>query len=165
MGEMKKQAPGGGGRRMGHNFTSLLTHVIFSTKDRVPSIKPGFKADLHAFLGGIIRKMDGKAVVVNGTNDHVHLLLWMPPAVSVSETMRVLKSNSSRWVNQKGVAKPAFSWQTGYGAFSVSHSSTAAVVKYIQGQEEHHRRVSFQEEFVTFLKKHGVEYDERYIWE
>ena len=150
---------------MGHNFTNLLTHVIFSTKDRVPHIKPELKADLHAYMGGIVRKINGKTVIVDGTGDHVHLLLWMPPKVSISETLRVLKSNSSRWVNQERGEKPAFAWQTGYGAFSVSHSSAPAVARYIRTQEEHHQRISFQEEFVSFLKKNGIDYDERYIWE
>ena len=150
---------------MPHNFTNLLTHVIFSTKDRVPTIKPELKADLHAYMGGIVRELKGKPVTVDGTHDHVHLLLWMPPTISISETMRVLKANSSKWVNQERSPKPTFAWQTGYGAFSVSHSSAPSVVKYIRGQEEHHKKVSFQEEFVSFLKKNGIEYDERYIWE
>ena len=150
---------------MGHNFTNLLTHVIFSTKDRVPHIKPELKADLHAYMGGIVRKINGKTVIVDGTGDHVHLLLWMPPKVSISETLRVLKSNSSRWLNQKRSGSPAFAWQTGYGAFSVSHSSAPTVARYIRTQEEHHQRISFQEEFVSFLKKNGIDYDERYIWE
>ncbi|MGH9510201.1 MAG: IS200/IS605 family transposase, partial [Terriglobales bacterium] len=120
---------------MAHNFTNLLTHVIFSTKDRVPNIKPDLKSDLRAFMGGIVRKINGKAVIVGGTGDHVHLLLWMPPTLSISETLRVLKSNSSRWVNQREGQSPTFAWQTGYGAFSVSHSSVPAVVRYIRTQE------------------------------
>jgi len=147
-----------------HTFTNLLTHVIFSTKDRAPAILPGLKGKLHAYMGGIVRELDGKATIINGTEDHVHLLLWMPPTLSVSETMRVLKTNSSRWLNRECRGKSSFAWQAGYGAFSVSQSNAQAVVKYIQTQEQHHRRVSFQEEFIEFLRKHGVEYDERYVW-
>jgi REP-associated tyrosine transposase len=148
---------------MPHTFTNLLTHVIFSTKDRKPVIAPGIKERLHAYMCGIIREMDGKTLKVNGTADHVHLLLWMPPALSVSETLRVLKANSSRWMNQEFRSKGRFAWQTGYAAFTVSHSNAPSVVKYIADQERHHRRLSFHEELVGFLKKNGISYDERYL--
>ena len=150
---------------MAQTFTNLLTHVIFSTKERAPSIQAEWKPDLLAYMGGIIRELDGKAVAIDGAGDHIHLLLWMPPTRSISEMLRVLKTNSSRWVNRKRGAKRDFAWQAGYGAFSVSHFTAPAVVRYIRGQENHHRRVSFQEEFVAFLKRNGIEYDERYIWE
>ena len=150
---------------MAQTFTNLLTHVVFSTKERAPSIRPEWKPVLLAYMGGIIRELDGKAVAIDGTGDHVHLLLWMPPTVSISETLRVLKTNSSRWVNRERGMKRDFAWQAGYGAFSVSHSNAPAVVKYIRGQEKHHQRVSFQEEYLAFLKSNGIEYDERYIWE
>ena len=149
---------------MAHTFTNLQTHVIFSTKDRVPSIKTGLKARLLAYMGGIVRELNGKAVTINGTADHIHLLLWMPPALSISETLRILKANSSRWVHKEYGMGGSFAWQTGYRAFSVSHSNAPAVVKYIQAQEEHHKKVSFQEEFVQFLKRNGVQYDERFLW-
>ena len=148
---------------MAQTFTNLLTHVIFSTKERVPSIQPDWRPDLLAYLGGIIRELQGKAVAIEGTNDHVHMLLWMPPNRSISETLRVLKTNSSRWISRE--RGKTFAWQAGYGAFSVSQSNAPAIVKYIRGQEQHHRRVSFQEEFVAFLRRNGIEYDERYIWE
>jgi len=150
---------------MAHTFTNLLTHVIFSTKDRVPSIGPELKPPLLSYMGGIIRELHGKAVAIDGTDDHVHLLLLMPPALSISETLRVLKTNSSRWVNGERGRKKAIAWQAGYGTFSVSYSNAPAVARYIHVQEEHHRRVSFQEEFVAFLKRNGIAYDEQYIWE
>jgi REP element-mobilizing transposase RayT len=109
--------------------------------------------------------MDGKALAVNGTNDHVHLLIKLPPALSVAEAMRVLKTNSSRWVHEKDDAGRDFGWQSGYGAFSVSHSNVESVIRYIANQEEHHRTLTFQEEYVAFLKKHEIEFDERYIWD
>jgi REP element-mobilizing transposase RayT len=96
--------------------------------------------------------------------DHVHLLLWLPPSVAIAEAVRIVKTNSSRWVHQKPGGR-GFGWQRGYGAFSVSQSNAASVVKYIREQEKHHQRVTFQEEFISFLKKNGVPYDERYIWE
>ena len=150
---------------MAHTFTNLLTHVIFSTKDRAPLIKPELQARLYPYMGGIIRDLQGKAVIINGTADHVHLLLSMPASLSVSETLRLLKSNSSKWINEEYNARSPFAWQMGYGAFSVSHSNARSVVKYIQAQKAHHRRVTFQEEFVAFLKKNGIRFDERYIWE
>ena len=150
---------------MAHAYANLHTHVIFSTKDRKAIILPEWKVRLLAYMGGIIREMHGQALTINGMADHVHLLLWTPPVLAISEALRVLKANSSRWVNQELGLRDAFAWQTGYGAFSVSHSNTRSVVKYIQDQEEHHKRVSFQEEFVTFLKKNGIQYDERFIWE
>ena len=116
-------------------------------------------------MGGILREMKGEALIINGTTDHIHLLIWMPPALSISETLRVLKTNSSRWVHETWRSRRDFGWQIGYGAFSVSQSNVTAISKYIEKQEEHHQKVSFQHEFIAYLKKHGIQYDERYIWE
>ncbi len=149
---------------MAQTFTNLLTHIVFSTKDRVSTIRPELKPDLHAYMGGIIRNLEGQALIVNGMADHVHLLVWLPPTVAIAEALRVLKANSSRWVHDTQ-GRRTFAWQAGYGAFSVSHSNTSVVVKYIQEQEKHHRRISFQEEFLALLKKNNIAYDERYIWQ
>jgi putative transposase len=142
---------------------NIVLHLIYSTQGRRPLIKPDFRDELFAYLGGIIREMHGTALIVNGTSDHVHLLIRVRPAHSAAEIARVVKANSSRWVHEKWDRD--FAWQTGYGVFSVSESSVAVVAKYIAGQEEHHRKHTFQEEFVTFLKKNNVAYDERYIWD
>jgi len=107
--------------------------------------------------------MQATALIVNGESDHVHMLLRVRPVHSASEIARIVKTNSSRWLRQKH--SPEFAWQTGYGVFSVSESSADAVAKYIAGQEEHHRKHSFQEEYVEFLKKNHVEFDPRYIWD
>lgn len=148
---------------MPHTHTNLLTHVIFNTKDRMPLIGADLKGQLHAYMGGIVREIGGKAYIVNGTADHVHLLVSFPPALSLSDAVRVLKANSSRWMRgEKGASK--FGWQPGYGAFSVSQSNVKAVAAYIAGQEEHHRKTSFRDEFVAFLKKHEVEFDEKFLW-
>lgn len=125
-------------------------------------IKPEFRADLFAYLGGIVREMQGTALIVGGTSDHVHILARVRPAHSAAEIARIIKASSSRWVHERWGAD--FAWQTGYGVFSVSESNVAEVTKYIAGQEEHHKRHSFEEEFVAFLKKNNVDYDERYIW-
>ncbi|HEY7544078.1 MAG TPA: IS200/IS605 family transposase [Blastocatellia bacterium] len=150
---------------MAHTFTNLLTHVIFSSKNRAPCIRAELKPQLYAYMGGIIREMKGKALMIDGTADHIHLLISLPPALSIAETLRVMKTNSSRWVHETWPSHRDFAWQIGYGAFSVSKSNASAVLKYIASQEKHHQRMSFQEEFIALLKKHGIEYDERYIWE
>ena len=148
---------------MAHTAGNVVLHLIFSTKGRRPLIHTAFRPDLFAYLGGIVREMKGVALIVNGTADHVHMLLRIRPAQSPAEVTRVVKANSSRWVREKG--NKDFAWQTGYGAFSVSESRVAAVSKYIATQEEHHRKRSFQEEYVAFLKKNKIAYDERYIWD
>jgi REP element-mobilizing transposase RayT len=147
---------------MSHTSGNILLHFIFSTAQRRPLIKPEFRDDLFAYLGGIIREMHGIALIINGEPDHIHMLVRLRPTHSAAGIMRVVKTNSSRWLREK--QSPDFAWQTGYGVFSVSESNVAAVTKYIAEQHEHHEKHSFQEEFVAFLKKNHVEYDERYIW-
>jgi REP element-mobilizing transposase RayT len=139
-----------------------LLHFIFSTHGRRALIEPAFRPDLFAYLGGIVREMQGTALIVNGTADHVHMLVRVRPVHSAAEIARVVKTNSSKWVRTKWSRE--FAWQTGYGVFSVSESNVAAVTKYIVGQAEHHKKHSFEEEFLAFLKKNNVAYDERYIW-
>jgi putative transposase len=148
---------------MAHTESNVVLHVIFSTKGRVPAIRPELRADLFAYLGGIIRGMRCTALIVNGTADHVHMLIRVRPAQSVAEIARVVKANSSRWVREKW--NRDFGWQRGYGAFSVSESNVREVSRYIAAQEEHHKKRTFQEEYVAFLKKNKIEYDKRYIWE
>jgi len=149
---------------MAHSFANLLTHIIFSTKDRQPLLTPDLRTDLLAYMGGIVRHIHGKLIDSNARPDHVHCLLSLPPALAVAEALRVIKSNSSLWVHQTA-HRAALACQAGYGAFSVSQSNVPAVVKYIGDQEQHHRKISFQEEFIAFLKAHRIPYDERYIWE
>jgi putative transposase len=146
-----------------HTAANLVIHVIFTTKGRRPFIAPEIRNHLLAYLGGIVRELHGTALIINGTADHVHMLIRIRPSQTVAEVMRVVKANSSRWVHQKW--KAGFAWQTGYGSFSVSESNVPSVSRYIANQEEHHRKRSFQEEFVAFLKKNKIPYDERYIWD
>ena len=115
-------------------------------------------------MGGIIRGIRGKAININGANDHVHILTFLPTNVSVAEAVRTIKANSSKWVHETRRERRAFGWQAGYSAFSVSESNLEHVSKYIDGQEEHHRKRSFQEELMALLKKHNLPYDERYVW-
>ena len=150
---------------MPHSYTSLFTHVIFSTRDRRPDLDVDVRPRVFAYMGGIIRELGGTALAINGPADHVHLLLALPATVALADAMRVVKTNSSRWVHEQWPQRRAFAWQTGYGAFSVSRSNVDEVERYIAGQEEHHRHVTFQEEFLAFLQRHGVAYDPRYVWE
>jgi putative transposase len=149
-------------RNLSHTAGNLVLHLIFSTKDRRPFIIPEIRADLFAYLGGIVREMHGTALIINGTCDHVHMLIRIRPVQAAAEIARIVKTNSSRWVHENYNLR--FAWQTGYGAFSVSESNVPAVSRYISMQEEHHKKVTFQEEYVTFLKKNKIAYDERYIW-
>lgn len=150
---------------MPHTFTNLLVHVVFSTKDRQPFLDTELRPRLFPYMGGIVRELGGVPLALNGPNDHVHALVTVPATLALADLMRVLKTNSSRWVHEQWPQRCSFAWQTGYGAFSVSKSNAPEVERYITGQEEHHRHVSFQEEFLAFLRRHGIAFNERYVWD
>jgi REP element-mobilizing transposase RayT len=135
---------------------------LFSTKDRQPLVRPEIKSDLYAYMGGIITNLRGKPVLINGPKDHVHLLFVLPASLSLADFMEKLKANSSKWANE-GWPRRAFSWQTGYAAFSVSQSKLNEVKAYISQQEEHHRKSTYQDEVIVLLKKHGVEFVSRFV--
>lgn len=147
---------------MSHTYTNLLTHIIFSTQGHLPLITDEIKRELFAYMGGLIKELKGKPIIINGVRDHVHLLILLPPNVSVSDAMRFVKANSSRWISERFGNK--FSWQKGFGAFSVSRSNVDAVVKYIRDQEIHHARFDLKTEFQSLLDRNGVEYDPKYLW-
>ena len=149
---------------MAHTFTNLLTHVVFSTSDRAPFLVDGIRSDVHAYIGGILRELKSDAIAIGGTSDHVHLLTRLQTDLTVADCMRVVKTNSSRWVKERWPERRVFAWQAGYGAFSVSESNRLTVIRYIQNQPEHHRRISYEGEFVALLKRLGVEFDEQYLW-
>jgi len=148
---------------MSHTSGNILLHLIFSTQGRRRLIRPEFRDDLFAYLGGIVREMHGTALIVNGEPDHVHMLIRVRPVHSAAEIARVVKTNSSRWMREKHTRN--FAWQTGYGVFSVSESSVLDLTEYIAKQQEHHQKLSFQEEYIAFLKENHVEYDPKYIWD
>ena len=149
---------------MSHTYTYLVTHVVFSTKDRLPIITPEVKPKLWAYMNGIVENLGGRAVAINGMADHVHMLVLLPPTVAIADALRVLKANSSKWVHENWREHSKFSWQSGYAAFSVSKSGVEVVVRYVENQEEHHRKLSYQDELLALLRKHGIAYDERFIW-
>lgn len=144
------------------SYTSLFYHIVFSTKDRQALL--GDVGRACDYIGGVARQLKSQLLVGGGTADHVHLAAIVSPTVAVSEFVQKLKANSSRWIHETYPELRAFAWQDGYAAFSVSPSVLATVKGYIQGQARHHKKMTFQEELVALLKKHGVEYDERYIW-
>jgi putative transposase len=149
---------------MAHTFTDLLTHAVFSTSGRMPFLSDAMRPDVHAYIGGILRELRAVPLAIGGIADHVHFLARLPAELSVADCLRVVKANSSRWLKERWAERRKFAWQRGYGAFSVSESRKADVIRYIQNQEQHHRRISFQEEFLTLLRNHGVEFDEKYLW-
>ncbi|MCE5185677.1 MAG: IS200/IS605 family transposase [Planctomycetaceae bacterium] len=143
----------------------MYVHIIFGTKERYPFIHSAIEFELYAFIGGTIKKMNGIPCLINGTADHVHVLSSLPRTKSVSDYLEKIKGESSRWIKTKGAEYEKFAWQNGYGAFSVSSSKLDSVKRYIAGQKEHHRTVTFKEEFVAFLQKYGIEYNEQYLWD
>jgi len=150
---------------MPNSYTCLHYHLIFATKNRKPFLQPELRDRLHEYLGGIIRDNQGRLLAAGGMADHVHLLIGLHPGTALSDLLCQVKSSSSKWIHETFAGLRGFGWQDGYGAFSVSSSALEQVRRYIAGQEEHHRTVSFQEEFIEFLTRHNVPYDERYIWD
>ena len=148
---------------MSHTYSNLVYHIVFSTQGHLPLITNEIKSELYAYIGGLVKELNGKPLIINGIADHVHMLIVLPPNVSVSDAMRFVKANSSRWMKVR-FGKP-FAWQKGFGVFSVSRSGVDAVAKYIRDQEIHHAKFDFRTEFVSLLEKNGVDYDEKYLWE
>ena len=149
---------------MPSSYTCLYYHLIFSTKERRPLITAEWQTRLYDYMGGIISHEKGRLLAAGGTTDHMHLLASLTAQKAVSDLLRLVKANSSKWVHETFAEHREFRWQDGYGAFSVSFSNLAQVKRYIAEQQQHHCRISFQEEFLAFLQRHGVTYDERYIW-
>jgi REP-associated tyrosine transposase len=144
-----------------HSHISCLMHCVWATKERRPLIKAQFKSRLWPYLGGIARESKMKAAVAGGAADHVHVLLSIPCTLSVAQSVQLLKGNSSKWIHETFKEGWDFEWQKGYGAFSIGVSGIKDTTKYIQNQAAHHHKVTFKEEFETFLKKHGMEYVEQ----
>ncbi len=148
---------------MSETLTNLLYHIVFSTKMRMNMITPELAKELYPYIGGIIRGEKGKLLKIGGTSDHVHLLAVFHPSKSVSEMVKRIKGNSSRWINESRLIPHKFEWQRGYGAFSVSESACYAVAKYIGNQDEHHKKMTFQDEYMILLKKNRIQYDGKQI--
>jgi REP element-mobilizing transposase RayT len=148
---------------MADTFTNLLVHVIFSTKHRAALLEEPLRGRLYEYVGGTLRKEGDILLEIGGMPDHVHLLVRLKADHSVSTMARTIKASSSKWVHQTFPDRQNFAWQTGYGAFSVSESQAATVRRYIQGQAEHHARLSFKDELIALLRRHRITFEERYL--
>ena len=146
---------------MSHSYAQNHIHLVFSTKNREKFLPSDFLPRLWSYTAGICKNHDLLTFAVGGMEDHVHLLFRLPPTISLANAVTLIKSNSSKWIREK---EKAFAWQEGYGAFSVSSSNIAAVIKYIETQEEHHRKLGFEDEFISLLKKHGMPFDPKYVF-
>jgi REP element-mobilizing transposase RayT len=147
------------------SYVSSYYHCVFSTKERQPLVPPELQDRLWPYLRGIARQNEMKAIEIGGVADHVHILLSLPSTLAIAKAMQLIKGGSSKWVHESFPEHRLFGWQVKYGAFSVSVSQLDKTIHYIQSQAEHHRKMTFQEEFLALLKKHGIAYDERYLWE
>ena len=148
---------------MPQSLSRILVHLVFSTKGREPLIEPDKQARTFSYLAGVLNGIQCPPIIVGGMPDHVHLLFGLAKTLSVSKVVEELKKESSKWAKQ--YVHPAFYWQNGYGAFSVSPSAVDDVRRYIETQAEHHRVRTFQDEFRELLRRHGMEWDERYLWD
>lgn len=151
---------------MPQSLAKILVHVVFSTKDRRPFLRDkSLREELHRYLGGILAHHDCQTLIIGGVEDHVHLLTTLSRTGTAAEMVKEVKRGSSLWLKTKTPDLQDFAWQNGYGIFSIGFSQVDAVRNYIADQEEHHRRVSFQDEFREFLKRYEVAFDERYVWD
>ena len=148
---------------MGNSYIAMHVHVVFRTKNREPWLAADVRETLYPYLGGVARDERLKLLAIGGTEDHVHMLLSLPAETAVSRMMQALKTAASRWIHETFPRLPGFAWQEGYGAFSVGVSQLEATKAYIHSQIEHHRETSFLDEYKTFLEKHGLAYEERYL--
>ena len=150
---------------MSQSLAQIYVHIVFSTKERRPFIDTTIEPELFAYMGASVKRCDGVPFLINGTADHIHLLSSLPRTMALSKYIEEIKRSSSRWIKTKDRRYEKFAWQNGYGAFSVSSSKKDSVVWYIAKQKEHHRMVTFKEEFIAFLQKYNIKYDERYLWD
>jgi putative transposase len=149
---------------MPHSYVANLMHCTFSTKDRIPFIDGKLEERLWPYIGGIARENRMKALAIGGTFDHLHALLVLPATMSFAKAVQLIKGGSSKWIHDKFAKYRKFEWQEGYGAFSVSASQAQKTIAYINNQKEHHRKRTFEEEFLELLDKHDVEYGRRYVF-
>jgi putative transposase len=150
---------------MTQSLADILLHIVFSTKDRHPWILHDIEQELFYYICGIARQLECPIIRINGVEDHIHILLHLGRTMTVSNLLLKLKSSSSRWIKTKGDRYRHFSWQGGYGAFSVSRPSIVGVIEYISKQKEHHKNISFKEEFLEMLQRAQIVFDEKYLWD
>jgi REP element-mobilizing transposase RayT len=150
---------------MAQSLSSILIHLVFSTKNREPFLTPEIEKELHPYMATIFRECKSPSLLVGGAQDHIHALFVLSRTWTLADVVEEVKTNSSKWIKTKGRSWSAFHWQSGYGAFSIGQSQVERVKRYIANQRERHRRIGFQDEFRGLLKKYNIEYDERYVWD
>jgi REP element-mobilizing transposase RayT len=150
---------------MPQSLANVLVHIIFSTKKRIPFIKPDIENELFPYLASIFKACHSPAHQIGGTEDHIHIVCSMSRTIAIADLLEAVKKSSSKWLKTKGDQFSRFAWQNGYGAFSIGQSQLPMVKRYIIGQRDHHRKKTFQEEFREFLQKYQIKFDERYVWD
>lgn len=149
---------------MANSYTQIHLQLILAVRSRKGVINPSWEKELYRYISGIIERNNHKLLAINGVPDHLHILIGMRPSQSISELMQAIKTNSSKWINQKGFVLGRFEWQSGYSAFSYDRSAIKNVIRYIENQKEHHGVTTFREEYIELLKENNIDYDERYIF-
>jgi REP element-mobilizing transposase RayT len=150
---------------MPQSLSSILIHLVFSTKNREPFITPTIEPELHPYMATIFREHNSPSLIINGTTDHIHALFALSRTITIADLVEEVKTGSSKWIKTKGREFRNFHWQKGYGAFSIGQSDVEQVKRYISNQKQHHLRVTFQDEYREFLKRYAIEFDERYVWD
>ncbi len=148
---------------MANTYTQIHLQLVFAVKYRAALIEKSWEDELYQYISGIIREQKHKLLIINGVADHIHILIGFKPHQALSALMQDIKGSSSKWINERDLSRKKFSWQEGYGAFSYSNSHLNNVINYIKNQEEHHHKISFIDEYKTFLKEYEIDFDERYI--
>lgn len=149
---------------MANTYTQIYIHVVFSVKGRQSLIQKKWKDELFMYISGIAKGKQQKVYAIGGVEDHIHILLSIKPNIALSDLVREIKSNSSKWINEKSLVMGRFEWQAGFGAFSCSHSQLESVIAYINNQEEHHTKKNFKFEYIEMLQKWNVDFDEKYVF-
>jgi putative transposase len=150
---------------MPQSLSSILIHLIFSTKNREPFITPAVEPELHPYMASIFRALKSPSLAIDGTPDHLHILFALSRTIKIADLVEEVKTDSSKWIKTKGPEFRNFHWQKGYGAFSIGQSQVPILKRYIARQKPHHQRVTFQDEYRKFLRSYGIDYDERYVWD
>lgn len=150
--------------RVANTFSQIHIQTVFAVENRQSLIKPDFKEDLHKYITGIVRNQDQKLIAIDSMPDHLHILIGLKPAMALADLVREIKSDSTNFINEQKLVRGRFNWQEGYGAFSYGHSQLNTIIRYIQNQEKHHERKSFKDEYMTFLRKFDIAFDDEYVF-
>jgi putative transposase len=149
---------------MANTYSQIYIQIVFAVDGRLSLVKPDFKEELYKYITGIVRNSGQKLIAINGMSDHVHILIGLRPALALADLVRDIKADSSSFINKRKWVRGRFSWQEGYGAFSYGHSQLDTIISYIRNQEQHHRRRSFKDEYLAWLKKFEVPFEEKYVF-